>query len=303
MNSSIVRLTREALGSPVAAALSVCSRLPSSFSQLNALSPAAQCRQQFGIPQRSIFACSRRRTVSAQKGIQPTSSGVRKQPVPPQSVGGRRFLGHLATRYTRTKSVCGGTSLMFIGTPSRSNGTVSAPEQSTSTDQKASRTVPPHGLACPTVWYASSQRTRLTRKRKHSTPHTPAPAACFVFQGLKKKLDDLVKSTAVVLFMKGSPQAPMCGFSARAVGILNSLEVEEYTFVDILQYPDVRAVAKKHFNWPTYPLLVVGGAVVGGVDIMEELNRAGELEDQLKKALTACREAESVSPAADTSTA
>ncbi|PHJ24902.1 hrf1 family protein [Cystoisospora suis] len=103
---------------------------------------------------------------------------------------------------------------------------------------------------------------------------------------LAKKLDDLVKSAAVVLFMKGSPDAPMCGFSARAVCILNSLDVEEYTFVNILQYPNVRALAKKHFNWPTYPMLIVGGEVVGGVDIMDELNKSGELRSAIFKALS-----------------
>lgn len=108
---------------------------------------------------------------------------------------------------------------------------------------------------------------------------------CVYLQELAKKLDDLVKSAAVVLFMKGSPEAPMCGFSARAVGILNSLDVEEYTFVNILQYPDVRALAKKHFNWPTYPMLIVGGEVIGGVDIMDELNKTGELRATIMKAL------------------
>lgn len=94
-------------------------------------------------------------------------------------------------------------------------------------------------------------------------------------------IDTLVKGNDIVLFMKGTPASPMCGFSARAVGILNHLEAK-YESVDVFEYPEIRQNIKTYSNWPTLPQLFVKGELVGGVDIMMEMFEAGELQTMLK---------------------
>jgi monothiol glutaredoxin len=91
------------------------------------------------------------------------------------------------------------------------------------------------------------------------------------------KIDGIVKSSDVVLFMKGTELFPQCGFSARAVAILNHLNVPFET-VDVLQDPEVRQGIKAYSDWPTIPQLYVKGEFVGGSDIMMEMYEAGELQ-------------------------
>ena len=91
------------------------------------------------------------------------------------------------------------------------------------------------------------------------------------------KIDNIVKSNDVVLFMKGSELFPQCGFSARAVSILNHLNVPFET-VDVLQDPEIRQGIKAYSDWPTIPQLYVKGEFVGGSDIMMEMYEAGELQ-------------------------
>ena len=86
-----------------------------------------------------------------------------------------------------------------------------------------------------------------------------------------------IKSNDVVLFMKGSELFPQCGFSARAVSILNHLNVPFET-VDVLQDPEIRQGIKAYSDWPTIPQLYVKGEFVGGSDIMMEMYEAGELQ-------------------------
>ena len=95
------------------------------------------------------------------------------------------------------------------------------------------------------------------------------------------RIDEIVKSKDVVLFMKGTELFPQCGFSARAVAILNHLDVPFET-VDVLQDPEVRAGIKDYSDWPTIPQLYVKGEFVGGSDIMMEMYEAGELQQLLK---------------------
>ncbi|HSY25715.1 MAG TPA: Grx4 family monothiol glutaredoxin [Polyangiaceae bacterium] len=90
----------------------------------------------------------------------------------------------------------------------------------------------------------------------------------------------LVNAHPVVLFMKGNPRAPACGFSATVVGILDKLLPRFHT-VDILQAPHVREGMKEYSNWPTFPQLYVGGEFVGGCDIVKELHASGELQTVL----------------------
>ena len=91
------------------------------------------------------------------------------------------------------------------------------------------------------------------------------------------RIDTIVKSNDVVLFMKGTALFPQCGFSSRAVAILNHLGVPFKT-VDVLQDPDVRQGVKEYSDWPTIPQLYVKGQFVGGSDIMMEMFENGELQ-------------------------
>jgi monothiol glutaredoxin len=98
---------------------------------------------------------------------------------------------------------------------------------------------------------------------------------------LKERLDTLLKQYKVMLFMKGSPEMPMCGFSAQAIEMLLDNDIYFETF-DIYSDEEIRQGLKEYKNWPTYPQLYVKGELVGGLDIMLEMLEAGEFED-LKK--------------------
>ncbi len=94
------------------------------------------------------------------------------------------------------------------------------------------------------------------------------------------RLSDIVNSNDVVLFMKGTPLFPQCGFSSRAVAILDHLGVA-YDSVDVLQDMEIRQGIKGYSDWPTIPQLYVKGEFVGGSDIMMEMFESGELHDLL----------------------
>ena len=110
-----------------------------------------------------------------------------------------------------------------------------------------------------------------------SDTHAPNDAP----EDANAKIDGIVKSSDVVLFMKGTELFPQCGFSARAVAILNHLNVPFET-VDVLQDPEIRQGIKAYSDWPTIPQLYVNGEFVGGSDIMMEMYEAGELGQLLK---------------------
>ncbi len=95
---------------------------------------------------------------------------------------------------------------------------------------------------------------------------------------LKERIEALLGSAPVVLFMKGNPLMPQCGFSANAVGILNQLGKEFKTF-DILKDPEIRQGLKEYSNWPTYPQLYIKGKLVGGNDILMEMYETGDLQE------------------------
>lgn len=96
---------------------------------------------------------------------------------------------------------------------------------------------------------------------------------------LQARIEALLQNP-VVLFMKGSPQAPNCGFSAKASGILNSL-VDAYVHVDVLQDAEIREGIKRYGSWPTIPQLYIRGELIGGSDIIEQLLNSGELHELL----------------------
>ena len=94
------------------------------------------------------------------------------------------------------------------------------------------------------------------------------------------RIGEIVKSNEVVLFMKGTPLFPQCGFSSRAITILEHLGVE-FATVDVLRDPEIREGIKSFSDWPTIPQLYVKGEFVGGSDIVREMFQAGELKPLL----------------------
>lgn len=99
-------------------------------------------------------------------------------------------------------------------------------------------------------------------------------------------IKEQLSSNPVLIYMKGAPNAPQCGFSARAVQALMACG-EKFAYVDILQNPDIRAELPKYANWPTFPQLWIDGELVGGSDIIAELHESGELSTMIKAVIKA----------------
>jgi monothiol glutaredoxin len=95
------------------------------------------------------------------------------------------------------------------------------------------------------------------------------------------RIDRLVKSNDIVLFMKGTAQFPMCGFSGRAIQLLKACGVSKPATVNVLEDEEIRHGIKEYSNWPTIPQLYVKGEFVGGSDIMMEMYESGELQQVL----------------------
>jgi monothiol glutaredoxin len=98
---------------------------------------------------------------------------------------------------------------------------------------------------------------------------------------IREAIREAIAEHRVILFMKGTPEAPACGFSARTVAALQALEVP-FAAVDILPDPRIRQELSALSNWPTIPQLFVGGELVGGCDIVTEMYESGELEQALR---------------------
>jgi len=99
-------------------------------------------------------------------------------------------------------------------------------------------------------------------------------------------IKEQIENNNILLYMKGSPNQPQCGFSARTVQALMACG-ERFAYVDILSNPDIRATLPKYANWPTFPQLWVGGELVGGCDIITEMFENGELQTLIKDAAAA----------------
>jgi monothiol glutaredoxin len=97
------------------------------------------------------------------------------------------------------------------------------------------------------------------------------------------KIQEQLKSNAVVLYMKGTPDFPQCGFSASAVRTLEACGAS-FAYVNIFEDPEIRDALKRFSNWPTYPQLYVRGELVGGSDILTEMYQNGELQQLLQEA-------------------
>jgi monothiol glutaredoxin len=99
-------------------------------------------------------------------------------------------------------------------------------------------------------------------------------------------IKEQITSNRILLYMKGSPNQPQCGFSARTVEALMACG-ERFAYVDILSNPDIRAALPQYANWPTFPQLWVDGELVGGCDIVTEMHQSGELQTLIKEAVAA----------------
>lgn len=95
-----------------------------------------------------------------------------------------------------------------------------------------------------------------------------------------EKIKDQIESNAVILYMKGTPQFPMCGFSGRTVEVLKQCG-HPFAYVDVLRDPEVRQNLPRYSDWPTFPQLFIKGELVGGCDITLELFEKGELQKML----------------------
>ena len=99
-------------------------------------------------------------------------------------------------------------------------------------------------------------------------------------------IKEQIASNTILLYMKGSPNQPQCGFSARTVEALMACG-ERFAYVDILSNPDIRAALPQYANWPTFPQLWVDGELVGGCDIVTEMHQSGELQTLIKESVAA----------------
>ncbi|WCL51140.1 Grx4 family monothiol glutaredoxin [Leptospira sp. GIMC2001] len=97
----------------------------------------------------------------------------------------------------------------------------------------------------------------------------------------KQRIEDMIASKKVFLFMKGTPAQPMCGFSAGVVSTLNSISTDYGSF-NVLSDPAIREGIKEYGNWPTIPQLYINGELVGGHDIVVQMSQSGDLESKIK---------------------
>jgi monothiol glutaredoxin len=126
----------------------------------------------------------------------------------------------------------------------------------------------------PPAWPAAARRATLRKE---------------LAMGIEQFIDNEVKGNDVVLFMKGTPQFPMCGFSGQVVQILDYLGVT-YKGLNVLESDELRNGIKSYSNWPTIPQLYVKGEFVGGCDIVREMFQASELQQLLKDKGVALKE-------------
>ena len=98
----------------------------------------------------------------------------------------------------------------------------------------------------------------------------------------QQRIKETVTSNPVVLYMKGTPQMPQCGFSAMAIQVLQACGVSSFASVNVLADPEIREGIKRYANWPTIPQLYVNGEFVGGSDILREMYQSGELQKLLE---------------------
>jgi len=124
----------------------------------------------------------------------------------------------------------------------------------------------------------ASQSQPLPMASAQSAPAAPAPDAAA--NPIREAIAEAIAEHEVILFMKGTPEAPACGFSARTVAALQALEVP-FAAVDVLPDPRIRQELSSLSNWPTIPQLFARGELIGGCDIVTEMYESGELAEAL----------------------
>jgi len=102
---------------------------------------------------------------------------------------------------------------------------------------------------------------------------------------VQEKIRNQITADTVVLYMKGTPQSPQCGFSGATVQILKACGVHDFTTVDVLADPAIRDGIKVYSNWPTVPQLYIKGEFVGGADIVRDMHQQGELQKLINSAV------------------
>jgi len=102
---------------------------------------------------------------------------------------------------------------------------------------------------------------------------------------IQEKIRQQVTTHSIVLYMKGTPQAPQCGFSGATVQILQACGVQDFTAVNVLADPEIRDGIKAYSNWPTVPQLYIKGEFIGGADIVREMYSQGELQQLIDSAV------------------
>jgi monothiol glutaredoxin len=98
-----------------------------------------------------------------------------------------------------------------------------------------------------------------------------------------ERIREQIANNPIILYMKGTPEQPQCGFSAKAVKLLKAC-VDRFESVNILDNPEIRLTLPEYANWPTFPQLYINGELIGGCDIMTELYEKGELQSLIKQA-------------------
>ena len=106
-----------------------------------------------------------------------------------------------------------------------------------------------------------------------------------------ERIDQAVKSNPVIIFMKGTPNMPQCGFSSRAAQALMACG-EEFAYVNVLQDPEIFHELPQYANWPTFPQIYINGELIGGCDITLEMYQTGELQQLVKEAVEAKKSAD-----------
>ncbi|MBL7004307.1 MAG: Grx4 family monothiol glutaredoxin [Gammaproteobacteria bacterium] len=104
-----------------------------------------------------------------------------------------------------------------------------------------------------------------------------------------ERIDGQVKNNPVVIYMKGTPQMPQCGFSSRTAEALKALEIE-FAYVNVLTDPEIFQNLPRYADWPTFPQVYVGGELIGGCDITLEMHASGDLETMAKEAIAKAAE-------------
>lgn len=95
-----------------------------------------------------------------------------------------------------------------------------------------------------------------------------------------EEIKSQIQGNQIIIYIKGTPEFPQCGFSSRAVAVLKSLNVA-FAYINILENPDIRAELPRYANWPTFPQLYINGELIGGSDIILELYESGELKKRI----------------------